>query len=251
MVFEQAFEDYRNNAITAIAFALLLIFVVPFSMLSNVFVSSGTAIIDYGFLKNPVLDILLLLALSVVFLLVYSILVCLMIFAVRADFNKVKMHYYLDEKLLVYSLRYFRFIALFTVLAAVFSSILIDLSVPPLLINFILLLASLPFIFLAQTIVVDGETLRSSIFGTLDFIRKNPSAYLLALGFGFVAVTALQVLEFFIDFYLFGGGYVSLLISLVFLIPFFEALKTEIYMNKFSLFTPYRSAQGLARMGNR
>lgn len=251
MVFLQAFEDYRNNALTALAFALLLIFVVPFSLLSNSFVSSGTVIIDYGFMKKSFADSFVLLLLALAFLFFYSVLVCLMVFAVRADFNKVKVHYYLSEKIRLFGLKYFKFMAIFTVVAAVLSAILIDFGVPPLAINILLLLASLPFFFLAQTIVVDEEGLGSSVHASIDFLRKNPYAFLISFGFGFAAVSILQLLEFLLDKYFVGGGFVSLFISLVVLVPFFEALKTEIYMGKFGLFTPYRSLEGFQRMGSR
>jgi len=242
MVFLEAIEYYKNNITTAVAFSLLLFFILPFSWLSNVVVSSGTVMIDYGFMKKPLADAVFLLLLALVFLFFYSVLVCLMIFAVRADFNKVKLHYYLSEKVSKFGLKYFQFLAIFTVLAAVISSLLIDFGVSPWLVNLLLFVVSLPFLFLGQAIVVDEEGLRSSVLSSFEFIMKNPSSFVIALVSGFLAVTLLQLLEFLIDLAFGVGGFVSLVVVLVVVVPFFESLKTELYMSKFEIIKPYRSS---------
>lgn len=242
MVFLEAIEDYKNNITTAGAFILLLSFILPFSWLSNLVVSSGTVMIDYGFLKRPLAESALLLLLALAFLFFYSVLVCLMIFAVRADFNRVKVHYYLSEKIAKFGIKYFQFLAIFTVAAAILSSLLIDLGVPTLMINAALFIAAVPFLFLGQAIVVDEESLRASVTSSLEFILKNPPAFLIAFVSGFLAVTLLQVFEFLLDLAFGVGGFVSLVVALVVLVPLFEALKTELYMGKFEIFRPYRSS---------
>ncbi|MEM4326737.1 MAG: hypothetical protein QXZ13_01025, partial [Candidatus Diapherotrites archaeon] len=73
MVFAQAFQDYKNNLITACAFGLLLVFVPLFSSLSNILISSGSVVVDYGFLRLPFFESFLLLFLVLVFLFLYSL----------------------------------------------------------------------------------------------------------------------------------------------------------------------------------
>lgn len=240
MVFAQAFQDYKNNLITAFAFGLLLVFVPLFSFLSNVLISSGSVIVDYGFLKLPFFESFLLLVLALVFLFIYSLLTCLLVFAIRADFNKVKLHYFLSEKILVFAFRYFNFIAIFTLVSVLISFFLIDLGLPVFVINIFLVLFSLPFLFLPQAIVIDGEKLSGSMLNSVEFSLKHFGSFSLVFFFGLGSVLLLQLFEFVLDYFFGVGGFISLVVALIFLVPFFEALKTEVYLSKVSLFSPYR-----------
>lgn len=243
MVFRESFKSYEKNISAAIGFALLLVFVLPFVLLSNAFISSGTVLIDYGFLSNLSFDVVLLLIFTLLFLYFYSLFVCLMVFAVRKDLSHVKISFYLNEKLQKFAFRYFRFLAIFTVLAAILSSILIDQGVPIELINIILFLASTSFLFLAQTIVVDEESLRSSILANWEFIIKDFKNFLMVMIFGIVSVGILQLVEFAIDYFFLVGNFISLLIALIVLVPFLEVLKTRIYMDRFEIIKSYHSSQ--------
>ncbi|MEM4261351.1 MAG: hypothetical protein QXU92_01810 [Candidatus Diapherotrites archaeon] len=240
MVFAQAFQDYKNNLITACAFGLLLVFVPLFSSLSNILISSGSVVVDYGFLRLPFFESFLLLFLVLVFLFLYSLLTCLLVFAVRADFNKVKLHYFLSEKVLVFAFRYFNFVAVFTLVSVLISFFLVDLGLPVFVINIFLVLFSLPFLFLPQAIVIDGESLRGSLLNAFEFSFKNFGSFSLVFFFGLGSVFVLQLFEFLLDYFFGVGGFISLIVALMFLVPFFEALKTEVYLSKVSLFSPYR-----------
>ncbi|HLC92186.1 MAG TPA: hypothetical protein VJH23_00600 [archaeon] len=239
MDFLRSVRAYLGNFPTALAFALLLIFVFPLAWLSNAFVSSGTVLIGYGFLKAPPLESLLLLAISLAFLFFYSILVCVMVLSVRRDLSAIKTNYYLSEKIQKFGFKYFKFLAAFTVIAAVASSLLLDAGVPLLLVNLCLLVISAVFLFLPQTIVVDEESLGASVLSNWDFMRKNLGTVLIVMIFGIVALAALQFLEFLVDYFFMAGNFLSLLIALIVLVPLFEAVKTQIYMERFTLIRDY------------
>ena len=234
-----AVRSYLHNFPTALGFALLLIFILPFAWLSNAFLSSGTVMIGYGFLKEPAIESLVLLVLSVSFLFFYSLLVCLMVLAVRKDLSAVKTNYYLNEKIQKFAFKYFTFLASFTLISALLAALLVDLGFPVLLINFILLILSASFLFLPQTIVVDEESLGASVLSNWDFIAKNPSSFIILMVAGIVALFILQVGEFLIDYFFVGGNFVSLLFALVALVPLLEVVKTQVYMTRFSLIAPY------------
>jgi len=243
MSFNDAIISYKKNISTAFSFALLLVFVLPFVWLSNAFISSGTVLIDYGFLKEPILDAILLLITSLIFLYFYSLFVCLMVFSVRKDLSNVKINYFLNEKIHKLAFKYFRFLAIFTVIAALVSSLLIDYGIPIEIINLILFIISSSFLFLAQTIVVDEESLSSSVLSNWDFILKNFPDFILVIVIGAVSIFVLQLLEFVIDYFLLVGNFFSLLIALIFLVPFLEVLKTRIYMGRFELIKSYHSTK--------
>ncbi|VVB99853.1 Uncharacterised protein [uncultured archaeon] len=238
-MFRQSFSSYANNITTAFGFALLLVFVFPFFWLSNMIVSSGTILLDYGFLKQHPVVSLLLLALVLVFLFFYALLVSLMVFSVRNDLSHVKMHLYLREKIDKFAVKYFVFLAAFTVITAVIASLLVGFGVPVVFVNLVLLLASASFLFLPQAIVVDEEGVGSSVLSSWDFIVKHPAHFLMVIVFGCISMLVLQAIEFGVDYFLSGGSILSLLLSLVLLIPFIEALKTYIYMNRFGILQSY------------
>ncbi|MFH1255655.1 MAG: hypothetical protein V1494_00005, partial [Candidatus Diapherotrites archaeon] len=133
-----------------------------------------------------------------------------------------------------------------TFIAAVGASLLVNAGVSEAIASLVIFVFSLLFLFLPQAIVIDEEGVRASILNNLEFIYKNPRAVLKLLFAGFVLVFILLVLEFLLDLFFSIGAYAALLISLVFLIPFLEVLKTELYMQKFTLITGSRRMELLA-----
>ncbi len=241
LVFFESARSYAKNFSTALGFALLLVFVLPFVLLSNAFVSSGTVLIDYGFLSDLNLELVLLGVFTLLFLYFYSLFVCLMVFAVRKDLANVRIMSFLDDKINKSAFKYFRFLAAFTFIAAILSYVLVLQGVPIELINAVLFLVSVSFMFLAQTIVVDEESLGSSIARNWEYILKAPAGFFLILGLGLASLFALQLLEFVIDYFFLVGNFVSLFIALIVLVPFFEVLKTRLYMKRFEIIRSYHS----------
>ncbi|MCR4368515.1 MAG: hypothetical protein NUV67_01265 [archaeon] len=247
MGFIEAIGSYRKNLSTAFSFAILLVFVLPFVWLSNTIVSSGTTMIDYGFLRDNPIDSLLLLLTALLFLYFYSLFVCLIVFSVRRDLSEVRVSHFLNEKIHAHALKYFVFLSAFTIIGAVLSAILVSYGVPPIWLNLVIFLVSSSFLFLSQTIVVDEESLGASVASNWDFISRHPRDFLAVMLFGIVSVFALQLVEFMIDYVVLVGNFVSLFIGLVFLVPFIEVLKTRIYMERFSLIKNYHSPPGSLR----
>jgi len=243
MVFVDSLREYLGNFKAALAFALLLLPAFVFVQLSSSFISSGSILADYGFIKSQPAELVALLAALVVFLFFYAIFVTLAVFAVRRDLSAVKVNYYLRERIRLFAFKYFRFLLVFTLIAAVGGALLINAGVEPAIISFIIFIFSLLFLFLPQSIVIDEEGVRASILSNLDFMGKNISAAIIALITGFVAVFILILLQFVLDSFFAIGAYVSLLLSLIFLIPFLEILKTELYMRKFTLITGSRKME--------
>ncbi|HZX33778.1 MAG TPA: hypothetical protein VFF09_00190 [archaeon] len=232
-------KSYLQNLSTVLSFALLFIFVLPFTWLSNSFISSGSILLDYGFARAPPAEMLVLFLLVLAFLFFYSVFVCLLVFAVRKDLSKVKVNYYLREKIHKFAFKYFYFLAAFTLIAVSASTLLISQGVDAAIINLGLFIAASAFIFLPQTIVVDEESLSSSVASNFDFIAKNFAFFIGVLLFGIIAVFVLQLFEFAVDFFILAGNYFSLIIAVLVLAPFLEVLKTRVYMKRFSLVATY------------
>ncbi len=235
MILSEALKHYKNNFLTSIAFALLLVFVLLFAQFTNCFVSSGSIFLDYSLIKSNVVDFLLLIFSILVFLFFYSIFIALIIFAVRKDLSKLKIHYYLTEKIQKFALKLFIFFFIFFLILFLISASLINFGVPILAINAIFFLVSIAFLFLPQAIVIDEDSLPSSVSSNFEFILKHFNSFLLVLVTGAVLLAILPLVEFLFDYLFFVGRFVSLLISLIFIVPYLEVLKTILYMHKFEL----------------
>lgn len=224
-----------DNFTTVLAFALLLVFVMLFSQIPNNVVSSGTVLLDYNFIKDNPLFFLAELISMIAFLFFYSVFIVLIVFAVRRDLSKVKIHYYLAEKIQKFAVKLFMFLLFFSLAAVISAAFLINFGIPIEVINLTLLIIALLLLFLPQSIVIDETSLPSSIKGNIEFMGKNVRGTLLVLGTGAILIALLPLLEYVFDLFFLYGSYVSLLITLLFIIPYLEVLKSQMYMHKFDL----------------
>lgn len=137
-----------------------------------------------------------------------------------------------------FAFRLFTFFILFIFGLIILGSVLMWLGVPIVLVNLIFLILSSLFLFVPQAIVVDEVSIRYSMLESLEFIRKNRGIFALILVLGSVLLAVILLLEYLLDVLTIGvyiGRLVCFLIVAFFLIPFFEALKTYVYMMKFEM----------------
>lgn len=228
-------RQYSENIIVALTFGLLLIFVALFYFSSSAFLSSGTVFLNYTFLKDLTwlswLDVLLM----VVFLFFFSLFVSLMVFAVRNKLSRVRMHYYLAEKVKKFGLQTFAFYFLYSLILLVAGTGMVSVGYTIMQTNIALLILSLFFIFVPQSIVVDEYALADALMSNFEFISRNFPSFLFAIIVSMALLFALGAVELVLDQFYFLGSAASIIIALVFVIPFTEILKTELYMKKFEL----------------
>jgi hypothetical protein len=233
--FKEAVAHYRNNSGTAMAFALLLVFVLPFILMPKISIGSGTAALDYSLSAAEMPVVLASAAVALLFLLFYSILVTLIIFAVRKDMAKVRLQYYLSEKVQKFSLKIFVFYAiLFAVLFAVNALALIFGIHPAASAAFSFVLLAV-LLFVPQSIVIDELSISSAVSANLDFIRTNPADLGRALFAGIAFVVAAAAAEYVLDYFLFIGYLVTPALVLILAVPYIECLKSSAYMKKYEL----------------
>jgi hypothetical protein len=158
-----------------------------------------------------------------------------MVFGVRRELSAVRLHYYLTEQFSKFSLKYFIFLLFFSAAVTAFSAFFFLHSAPMLTVNFMVFLFSLAFVFVAQAIVVDEASLFTSIKLNFEYIYRNFDSFLYVAAVGVVLTFSLVLLEYILDYFFMAGWFITVLISLLFLIPFLETLKTQLYMNKFDL----------------
>lgn len=225
---------YSENFSAVLGFGILLIFVLFFIGLSGVFVSSSSMFFGYSLANVPFFDLVLFSTGMAVFLFLYSLFVISLVFSVRNYFNQVKMHFYLSEKIMMFALKYFVFLGLSALLFFIVAGFFYSVGTPWLgfLLAFVFFVL---FLFLPQSIVVDEESLLASMQSSADFSAKNPTELFTVFGAGLVFFTILLLLEFVLNFFFMPGEFLSLFLTVVFVVPFLEVLKTAYYMQKFGL----------------
>ena len=233
MIVEKAWEHYKLNLKASLAFALLLVFVPAFSLFESVFTSSGSMFVDYSI--SSIIQSLPFIPLLAVFLLFYSLLISAVIFSVRKGFSKLKLQFYLKEMIQKFALKVFAFFAVFSFVIYVSTIAMALYGVNILVIALFLFLVSLATMFVPQSLVIDEDDLLHAVMSSIEFISKNPKGTSLVLVVGAAWLAIVTVVGHAIDLFFFAGAYVSLLLTLVFVLPFMEIMKSYIYMLKFDL----------------
>lgn len=232
----QTLQLYVANSKVAVIFGILLVFVAFFSPFANLFVSSGSIFYGYtiGGLTLP--EVLIEAAFAAVFLGIYSLFVTLVVFSVRREMSAVRLDYYVTDALQKFAWKLFVFYLVSIIGLAALGTILIQyLGLNILIVNVILFVLALLFLFGPQSIVIEEDDVFQSFQNTIEFMGKKPHSAILAILVTFVLVAAVQGIELFFDQYQFIGSYVSILLLLLFVVPFTEVLKTQLYMQKYDL----------------
>ncbi len=236
MYFDVALKEYLINFSTALAFSLLLIFVLPLTFFKEIFISSGLIGFEYGLSEVNLFSLVFLFVLISVFLFFYALFVSLMVFAVRKDLSKVKIHYYLNQKITKFSFKLFVFYFLYFISFLILGIVLTFFKTPLILVSFLMIITSLLFFYLPQALVIDETSIRNSFFSSLEFFSKNLFYSFKIIVFGSFVVIFLTLIEFVIDYFFPGvAPFISLIVSFVFIVPFIEAWKTVLFMQKFDL----------------
>jgi len=235
MVLADVFELYRKNFKVALSFAILLVFAFVFSLFPNVFVSSGSLFFDFNFNAYSVEILVLEFAALAIFAAVLAFFVSLTVFSVRKELSTMRVEYYLSEMVQKFSSKLFIFFLVYTVLLSLASFAIVFAGISPAWSVVLVLAVSAAFFFVPQAIVVDEESVENSVYNSVEFSLKNPRLFLLAAVVPTAMMAVVMSLEFVFDSFFLLGKFVSLVLALVFVVPFTEMLKTYVYMMKFEI----------------
>ncbi|MDD5162967.1 MAG: hypothetical protein PHD95_02050 [Candidatus ainarchaeum sp.] len=235
MLLAHAFSEYLANFKTALVFVLLLVFAPVAFLLGNFFIGSGTIFLDYSLSYANPSQLLLALAFAVVYVLLYSFFVSIIIFSVRKDLSTLHFNYYLSEMIRKFTFKIFWFNLGFFLILFFLGSALFYLHVPALAIAIILFLASISVLFVPQAIVVDEESIPNALYNNFDFFRANFSSFVYVLVTAIILLLIAQLIEFAVGLLVPIGAYVSIVISLIFIVPYLEIMKTYLYMLRYDL----------------
>jgi len=240
LLLNEAWSHYKTNFKTALSFLILGAFIVIFQEFPNIFITSGALFLDYNFINTNLFVFLAEIVALIAFILLYSVFITIVIFAVRKEMSHVKLEYYLREMINRFSFRIFKFYVIYFAALALIASILINFGTPFfdnifLLVNLLMLIFSLSFLFVPQAIVVDEKNLKESVYNNFDYMKEHPRDVIYVVIFSIMLIGILPLIEFAFDTFYFIGRYVTVFIAMLFVIPLIEILKTHMYMMKYEL----------------
>lgn len=230
-----AFKKYVKNI--KLVFATSLLFIFTMFLVNPLFSLSGGSInLTYELLNQDPLIIILTLIAFIAIIFAYTLFQTIIVFKMGREYDfdnknsrEIKRPFI---ELLKFNISFF--LLLFIALCILFDFGIIN----NIFVNIILFVITLLFWFIPQIIVIEKQSAEYSIVLNINYIKKKP-VYFVYL---FVTVFILTLLTYIIDviFGVFAGPIIATVFFVMFVIPFIEILKTEVYLGKYDLLKPFK-----------
>ncbi len=230
VTFKKYFENYKIILSLSILFLFLLFLINPIFSIYG-----GNLNVSYNILSQAPGDIILTIISCLVLIFVYSLIQTVLIYRIGSEYRISDRVQLRDIKAHFIKLTKFNWI--FFLLIYGISVTLYDLFLlNNIVVSFIILVISLLFWFVPQVIIMEKEAIGTSMIVSAKYWKRG-WFFMISL---FVAAFILMFLTYVIDIALghVMGPIISTLIFVIFIIPFIEILKTEIYLNKYRLLKP-------------
>jgi hypothetical protein len=228
--FKKYFENYKLAFSYSVLFIFLLFIIDPFISMFG-----GTLNLSYNLVDAPFVNMVVILITMLILNFIYSLIQSVLIYKIGKDyhisetvpFKKIKQIFY---KLLKFNFSFFLFIFLI-------SAILYDFNIlNNILIQLIFLIISVALWFVPQIMVLENESISKSIYLSIKYFGRNWFHFITLFLSAFILIIITSLLDILIPGV--GGFIISTGFLVIFVIPFIEILKTEIYLNKYNLLKP-------------
>lgn len=230
-----AFKKYLTNIKLVFATSLLLIFTL--FLVNPLFsLSGGSLNLTYDLLNQDPLIILLTLVAFVAIVFAYTLLQTIVVYKIGREYDFENKN---SREIKKPFLELIKFNISFYLLLFIGLCVLFDFGlVNNLFVNIVLFIITILFWFIPQIIIMEKQSAEHSIVLSLNYIKKRP-VYFVYL---FVSVFILLLLTYIIDivFGAFAGPIIAVVFFVMFVIPFIEILKTEVYLDKYDLLKPFK-----------
>lgn len=230
-----AFKKYVRNI--KLVFATSLLFIFMLFLVNPLFSLSGGSInLSYELLNQDPLFLILTLAAFIAIIFAYTLLQTILVYKMGREYDFDNKN---SREIRKPFIELLKFNISFYLLLFIALCILFDFGlVNNLLVNIILFVITILFWFIPQIIVIEKQSAEYSVVLNMNFIKKKP-VYFVYL---FVTVFILTLLTYIIDiiFGVFTGPIISTVFFVMFVIPFIEILKTEVYLGKYDLLKPFK-----------
>ncbi|GEM_PF-831201 len=223
-------ENHKIILSLSVLFIFLLFLIDP---LYSVF--GGTLNLSYSILYAPIGNIVFSLIAALVLLFIFSLIQTILIYKIGRDysisetisFSKIRTPFY---KLLKFNWIFFLIIFALSVLLyniALLNNIIVQI---------ILFIISILLWFVPQVIVMENETIGLSIIYSITYWKRNWFHLITLFITAFILVLIAGLLDVLLG--VVAGPIASIAFFVLFVIPFVEILKTEVYLNKYNLLKP-------------
>lgn len=232
-----AFDSYKKNAKIVGLFALLLLFAAPMAALASSYFSSGGQFIRFsniGF-ELSLIDLAGTMVFFLLSTLVFSIALTLLIAVVKSQFAVTQISSAIVEEIDSNYPQVFLFFVAFSVFSLLIGSVFTKAEIPYYISSIVTFLVWMPFVFTPQAIIVGDMNIIAAMADSAKFVKRKADLALLWLAVGFVLVGLVAVFEALLYNIVFFMPVVSLVVVTVFVLPFLEVLKTEIYLSKYDI----------------
>jgi hypothetical protein len=230
-----AFKKYVSNIKLVFATSLLLIFTL--FLVNPLFsLSGGSLNLTYELLNQDPLIIILTLVAFIAIVFAYTLLQTIVVYKMGREYDFENKNSREIKKPFIELLK---FNISFYLLLYVALCILFDFGlVNNVFVNIALFIITLLFWFIPQIIIMEKQNAEHSVVLNLNYIKKKP-VYFVYL---FVTTFILTLFTYIIDvvFGVFAGPIIAMVFFVMFVIPFIEILKTEVYLDKYDLLKPFK-----------
>ncbi len=229
-----SFKKYIENYKLAFSFSILFIFLLfIIDPLINIF--GGTLNLSYNVVNAHFVNLILILVTTFVLMFIYSLIQSVLIYKIGKEYSISEIVPFKKVQKLFYKLLRFNFA--FFLLIFLLSSIFYDLNIlNNVIVQIIFLIISVALWFVPQILILENETISKSILLSIKYFKRNWFHFITLFLTAFILILITSLLDVLIPGV--GGIVVSTGFFVIFVIPYIEILKTEIYLNKYNLLKP-------------
>jgi hypothetical protein len=236
-VFSHAWNFYRNKFPIIILFSipLFIAFLVSWLVPAPSYLAAGSVLIRTGSL--PEMD-LFSIAVTVISYLLSILIVSYTLtnlnLLIKEKRTRVKTKTESIKSIAKYTIKIFILLILLKVITLFLQLFTYGLEFQNLLYPVLMGILSVMFFFVPPAVVIDEKDTFYSLFTSIKLVIKKPVLVLLWIIFGLLAISVTELILFF----LFGpvfGGYLTMLVNCLFILPFLIILNIHMYMERYPL----------------
>lgn len=228
--FKKYIENYKLAFSYSVLFIFLLFIIDPFISLFGGNLNLSYSLVDASF---PNLIIILFTCFILTF--IYSLIQSILIYKIGKDYSISDTVPFDRVKKLFYRLLQFNF--LFFVIIFLVSAILYDFRIlNNVFIQIIFLIITVFLWFVPQIIVLENQNIPLSIYLSVRYFSRNWFHFITLFIASFILILITNLLDVLIPGVF--GIVASTGFLIIFVVPYIEILKTEIYLNKYNLLKP-------------
>ncbi|MDD3178201.1 MAG: hypothetical protein PHR26_01650 [Candidatus ainarchaeum sp.] len=229
-----SFKKYFENLKISLLFGVLFIFIL--FLINPIFsLFGGTLNISYNILNIDIFSIIFGIIAVLILIFIYSLIQTMIIYKIGKDYNISENIKFNEIKDPFYKLLKFNWI-LFLLIYGI-SVVLYDLNLlNNIIINILFLIITISLWFVPQIIIIQKEKTPIAMYYSIIYWKNNWQHLITLFLTSFILILIANILDALFKEIL--GIIISTAYFVLFVIPFIEILKTEIYLNKYKLLKP-------------